>query len=173
MLRLGPSQPGLPGGSRAKPARPVPTAWPVHWEPWILDSIGQATGLSQQDHYGGDNFQWWLADLPLSAQVSSGKEQPQTASHSQREGGGSGGVWRSGEEGTDCPWLRNHWSCVGLQEPDKRTGDSSVWATHAHTQWLCPSSSWHKMKPKEQTGCPVAMARHLKTITRLSMPTMC
>lgn len=45
VLCLGSSQPGLPGGSRAKPARPVPTAWPalpVPWEPWILDSVRAA-----------------------------------------------------------------------------------------------------------------------------------
>ena len=45
VLCLGPSQPGLPGGSRTKPARPVPTAWPalpVHWEPLILDSVRAA-----------------------------------------------------------------------------------------------------------------------------------
>lgn len=97
---------------------------------WIV------SGLSQQDHCRGDNFQQWLAGLPLPAQVSSGKEQPQTAPHSQREGRGSGGVWRPGVEGIDCPWpRRNCWSCVGPQEPDKRTGDSSVYGqpTHIHS----------------------------------------
>lgn len=133
VLCLGPSQPGLPGGSRTKPARLVPTAWPalpVPWEPLILDSVRAAHRPIPARPLRRRQFSAVAGKPASSAQLSSGKEQTQPLTAR-----GKGRFWWSLETrcGRDCPCLRNCWSCVGLQEPDKRTGQQSVWATHTHT----------------------------------------
>lgn len=104
VLCLGPSRPGLPGGSRTKPARPVPTAWPalpVHWEPLILDSVRAAhrpipaRPLRRRQFSASSG---WQACPFCSAFL---RERTDSGSPSQPEGrGGSGGVWRPGVEGT-------------------------------------------------------------------------
>lgn len=143
MLCLGPSQPGLPGGSRTKPARLVPTAWPalpVHWEPSILDSVRAAHRPIPARPLWRRQFSV-VASRP--APFCSGFPRERTASNSPSQSEGRGRFRWSLEArcGRDCPWLRSCRPCVGLQESDKRIGQQSVWATHTHTQWLCSGSS--------------------------------